>query len=57
VCSDEDRDEGMGTPENHLKILITSIPLNFALVMNPARVRAIRLIETNCALVSSRNGG
>lgn len=50
----EDSEQDEGSPENHFKILSTAVPLNFSLIMNPERIRAIRVTETRCALVRGR---
>ena len=50
----EDSEQDEGSPENHFKILSTAVPLNFCLIMNPERIRAIRVTETRCALVRGR---
>lgn len=50
----EDSEQDEGSPENHFKILSTAVPLNFSLIMNPERIRAIRVTDTRCALVRGR---
>ena len=51
---EESEQEDEGSPENHFKILPTAVPLNFAVIMNPERIRAIRITDTRCALVRGK---